>query len=65
MTDLARPRGGPAASSALPTVLLIVVVVAALYFAREVLEPIALALLLSFVLPPSYVFCAIGTIPAR
>jgi predicted PurR-regulated permease PerM len=33
-------------------VLLVVVVVAALYFAREVLVPIALALLLSFVLAP-------------
>jgi predicted PurR-regulated permease PerM len=33
-------------------VLLVVVVIAALYFAREVLVPIALALLLSFVLAP-------------
>ena len=52
MTDLARSRVVPAASSALPTVLLVVVVIAALYFAREVLVPIALALLLSFVLAP-------------
>lgn len=52
VTDFARPTVGSAAGSALPTVLLIVVVIAALYFAREVLEPIALALLLSFVLAP-------------
>ena len=52
MSDLARSRLGPAAGSALPTVLLVVVVIAALYFAREVLVPIALALLLSFVLAP-------------
>src|ERR1700758_4004906 len=38
--------------SALVTVLLAVVVVAALYFGREVLVPIALAILLSFVLSP-------------
>jgi predicted PurR-regulated permease PerM len=44
-------RSAPVAS-ALPTVLLVVVVVAALYFAREVLVPISLALLLSFVLAP-------------
>ena len=36
----------------LTTVLLAVVVVAALYFGREVLVPIALAVLLSFVLAP-------------
>jgi predicted PurR-regulated permease PerM len=44
--------GFPVAGSALPTVLLAVVLIAALYFAREVLVPIALALLLSFVLAP-------------
>jgi predicted PurR-regulated permease PerM len=44
--------GFPVAGSALPTMLLVVVVIAALYFAREVLVPIALALLLSFVLAP-------------
>jgi predicted PurR-regulated permease PerM len=38
--------------STLTTVLIAVVVVAALYFARDVLVPIALALLLSFVLAP-------------
>src|SRR5262249_57510070 len=38
--------------SALVTVLLAVVVVSALYFGREVLVPIALAILLSFVLAP-------------
>src|SRR4029078_11514121 len=52
MTDLPRSRILPAASSAVPTVLFVVVVIAALYFAREVLVPIALALLLSFVLAP-------------
>src|SRR6187397_2918844 len=52
MSDLARSRLGPAAGSALPTILLVVVVIGALYFAREVLVPIALALLLSFVLAP-------------
>jgi len=52
MSDLARSRLSPAGGSALPTVLLVVVVIAALYFAREVLVPIALALLLSFVLAP-------------
>ena len=53
MTDFARSsKISPSASSALPTMLLVVVVVAALYFAREVLVPIALALLLSFVLAP-------------
>ena len=44
--------GFPAANSALSTVLLAVVVVAALYLAREVLVPISLAVLLSFVLAP-------------
>src|SRR3954451_8370495 len=38
--------------STLTTVLVAVVAIAALYFAREVLVPIALALLLSFVLAP-------------
>ena len=48
-----RPKAGfPIAGSALTTVLLFVVVIGALYFAREVLVPIALALLLSFVLAP-------------
>jgi predicted PurR-regulated permease PerM len=53
MADISRPRIGlPIAGSALTTVLLVVVVIAALYFAREVLVPIALAVLLSFVLAP-------------
>jgi predicted PurR-regulated permease PerM len=53
MSDFARSsRISPPASPALPTILVVVVVVAALYFAREVLVPIALALLLSFVLAP-------------
>ena len=38
--------------STLTTILVVVVTVAALYFGREVLVPIALALLLSFVLAP-------------
>ena len=47
------PRIGlPMVGSALATVLLAVVVVAALYLAREVLVPISLAVLLSFVLAP-------------
>ena len=53
MMDTIRTRGGlPIAGSAISTVLLAVVVVAALYLAREVLVPIALAILLSFVLAP-------------
>jgi predicted PurR-regulated permease PerM len=42
----------PLPASTLNTVLIAVVVVAALYFGREVLVPIALAILLSFVLAP-------------
>jgi len=42
----------PITSSALSTVLLAVVMVAALYLARDVLVPISLAVLLSFVLAP-------------
>jgi predicted PurR-regulated permease PerM len=42
----------PLPESALNTVLIAVVVVAALYFGREVLVPIALAVLLTFVLAP-------------
>jgi predicted PurR-regulated permease PerM len=42
----------PAPASALTTVLLAVIVVTALYFGREVLVPIALAVLMSFVLAP-------------
>ncbi len=53
MTDTARSRiAFPAAGSTVSTVLLAVVVIAALYFAREVLVPISLAILLSFVLAP-------------
>jgi predicted PurR-regulated permease PerM len=47
-----RPRMSPAPASALTTVLLGVIVVLALYFGREVLVPIALAVLMSFVLAP-------------
>jgi predicted PurR-regulated permease PerM len=42
----------PVTGTALTTVLLAVVVVVALYFGREVLVPIALAVLMSFVLAP-------------
>src|ERR1700736_4754187 len=42
----------PAPGSALTAVLFAAVVVASLYFGREVLVPIALAVLLSFVLAP-------------
>jgi predicted PurR-regulated permease PerM len=42
----------PDAGSALTTVVLGVIVVAALYFGREVLVPIALAVLMSFILAP-------------
>ncbi len=47
-----RPRISSAPASALTTVLLGVIVVLALYFGREVLVPIALAVLMSFVLAP-------------
>jgi predicted PurR-regulated permease PerM len=47
-----RPSGFADAGSALSTVLMAVVVVSALYFGREVLVPIALAVLMSFVLAP-------------
>jgi hypothetical protein len=42
--------GGESVSGGLTTVLFAVVVVAALYFGRDVLVPVALAMLLSFVL---------------
>ena len=42
----------PLPEATLNTVLIAVVVVAALYFGREVLVPIALAILLTFVLAP-------------
>jgi predicted PurR-regulated permease PerM len=47
-----RPSIPPVPGSALTTVLFGVIVVAALYFGREVLVPIALAVLMSFVLAP-------------
>ncbi|MEA2925210.1 MAG: hypothetical protein QOD25_2332, partial [Alphaproteobacteria bacterium] len=47
-----RPSGFVGVGSSLTTVLMAVVVVAALYFGREVLVPIALAVLMSFVLAP-------------
>ena len=52
MADFSRSRIGPVSGSALSTGLVVVVVIGARYFAREVLVPIALALLLSFVLAP-------------
>src|SRR6187549_3925835 len=55
MTELLSPspwHSRPVPASALTTVLLGVIVVAALYFGREVLVPIALAVLMSFVLAP-------------
>src|SRR6185369_17082762 len=53
MENVSRYRiSAPASGSTLTTVLIGVVVVATLYFAREILVPIALALLLSFVLAP-------------
>ena len=50
-SKLQRPST-PIPESTLKTVLIAVVVVAALYFGREVLVPIALAVLLTFVLAP-------------
>ena len=47
-----RPISTELPASALTTMLFTVVIVAALYFGREVLVPIALALLLSFALAP-------------
>jgi predicted PurR-regulated permease PerM len=47
-----RPISAGLPASALTTMLFSVVIVAALYFGREVLVPIALALLLSFALAP-------------
>jgi predicted PurR-regulated permease PerM len=45
-------KSNPISGSTLTSVVIGVVVVAALYFGREVLVPIALAILLSFVLSP-------------
>jgi len=64
MSDYTRySRINPPAASVLPTTLLVIGVVAALYFAREVLVPIALALLLSFVLAPVVRFLRIWYAP--
>ncbi len=52
ISSLPQRQGNPVAGTTLTAVLLSVVVVAALYFGREVLVPIALAVLLSFVLAP-------------
>ena len=61
MENIRSRAGFPIAGSALTTVLLFVVVIGALYFAREVLVPIALALLLSFVLAPLVRIFGTGT----
>jgi len=50
------PRQAIPLPSTLTVVIMAVVTIAALYFAREVLVPIALALLLSFVLSPAVRF---------
>ena len=50
-------------ASTLTTVLIGVVVIAALYFGREVLVPIALAVLLSFVLAPLVQFLQVWHFP--
>src|SRR5579862_8079592 len=47
-----RPISSAVPASALSTMLFTVVIVSALYFGREILVPIALALLMSFVLSP-------------
>jgi predicted PurR-regulated permease PerM len=47
-----RPISSAVPASALSTMLFTVVIVSALYFGREVLVPVALALLMSFVLSP-------------
>jgi predicted PurR-regulated permease PerM len=57
MADISPPRwrplpSSPVAGSALASVLLAALVVAGLYIGREILVPIALAVLLSFVLAP-------------
>jgi predicted PurR-regulated permease PerM len=41
------------------------IVIATLYFGREVFVPIALAILLSFVLAHSFGCCSVGTFHAR
>ena len=53
----------PPAGSTLTAVVIGVVVVAALYFGREVLVPIALAVLLSFVLAPLVRLLQYGLVP--
>src|SRR5579862_2681127 len=47
-----RPISSAVPASALSTMLFTVVIVSALYFGREILVPVALALLMSFVLSP-------------
>jgi len=57
-----RPQHSPAGST-LTAIVIAVVVVAALYFGREVLVPIALAVLLSFVLAPLVRLLQYGFVP--
>jgi predicted PurR-regulated permease PerM len=52
LSDVRPTRSIPVSGATLTSVLLGVIVVAALYFGRDVLVPIALAVLLSFVLSP-------------
>ncbi|MGH9435347.1 MAG: AI-2E family transporter [Terriglobia bacterium] len=63
---MARPKA-PSGSFELPVLITVIVVIAVLYFAREVLVPLALAVLLSFLLTPVVVQfekCHLGRIPA-
>jgi predicted PurR-regulated permease PerM len=52
LTMLPKRHGNVVSGAAMTSVLIAVVVIAGLYFGREVLVPIALAVLLSFVLAP-------------
>src|SRR5712671_1262221 len=52
LSNVRPTRSIPVSGATLTSVLLGVIVVAALYFGRDVLVPIALAILLSFVLSP-------------
>ena len=52
MRYLAQSQGPQTVGSTLSTILIITISIAALYFARDVLIPITLAILLSFVLAP-------------
>ena len=45
-------RSGPISASTLTNIAVVAIVVCALYFGRQILVPVALAILLSFVLSP-------------